>query len=111
MMFEWPEPRVRIDPDYAEDILFLDMSNRNDIWKPDLFIWDLVDFKELVILEPLGGISIKKANKTMRLYTTVNVKLNCKMNFDGFPFDRQECPLVATSANRPIDQVRVASLD
>jgi hypothetical protein len=93
LYLNWSDSRLIIDSDNLNgDYVVVSSRPISDgtIWKPDLFVYDLVKNKESKLLDPLSGLSIYK-NKVLYYFTTITTTISCPMNFEEFPIDTQEC--------------------
>lgn len=102
----WKEPRIIVDTSSINDMsrIHLESALMQNIWKPDIFIHDLIKFKTLKVLDPLEGLTIL-GNETFSLFTATIVTFSCRMLFKQYPFDVQDCPFLLTSTNHPINEI------
>ena len=81
----------------------------NKIWKPDLWIKNLYNFKIHTLLESTSGLMIIKENDcedstcdgsesqgkaTVYYNLEAEVSVYCNFNFDGYPMDTQKCDFI-----------------
>ena len=81
----------------------------NKIWKPDLWIKNLYNFKVHTVVEPTSGLMITKDNDCNDSFCTksqnnadtiihynmeAEVSVYCNFKFDGYPMDTQSCEFV-----------------
>ncbi len=108
----WREPRL--ETNFTQEQIEqnkrvpLNLRNVDLIWKPDIFISNLVDYKEHKVLDPLAGLSIYPGN-ILEYWVTASVTIFCKMGFHVYPFDRQECPFFVQSSNYDNQRVSFTS--
>ena len=74
------------------------------LWKPDIYFANLLNFKELVVLEKLEGIAIEGTN-IISMSTASVLTFTCRMFFHNYPFDLQDCPLHLSSTNHPAEEI------
>ena len=85
----------------------------NRIWKPDLWIKNLFDFKLRGVLEPTGGFTIKdktydNKRSTWILYNMeAQATIYCNFNFLKYPMDTQFCEFIIDAAYPQPDVVNV----
>ena len=100
----WIDNRIKINlPNHEVSVL---NNNLVDfIWKPDLWIKNLFDFKLHGILEPTGGLFIKgeipsscqelNCSKEVNTLITYNMEaqatIHCNFRFVNYPMDTQTC--------------------
>ena len=78
----WKEPRILVDNANINDKtrIHLESALMESVWKPDVFIHDLIHFKTLKVLEPLEGFTIL-GNETFTIFTATIVTISCRMFF------------------------------
>ena len=90
---EWLEERVYIDPDLVNENNIMEPMNLefiNDLWLPNIFIYNLKTFKVVNILSKLAGLWID--TKKQILYSqAAHISFICPMSFAKFPLDEQRC--------------------
>ena len=85
----------------------------NHIWKPDLWIKNLFDFKIHGVLEPTSGFTIKDETIDKQRSTVINYNMEaqatiyCNFNFLKYPMDTQFCEFIIDAAYPQPDIVRV----
>ena len=85
----------------------------NRIWKPDLWIKNLFDFKLRGVLEPTGGFTIKDQTFNEERNTLINYNMEaqatiyCNFNFLKYPMDTQFCEFIIDAAYPQTNVVRV----
>ena len=100
----WIDNRIKINlPNHQVSVL---NNNLIDfIWKPDLWIKNLFDFKLHGILEPTGGLFIvgkdsstcesfscpKKVNTLVTYNMEAQATIHCNFHFVNYPMDTQTC--------------------
>ena len=103
---EWNERRLNLMPDFGS---FLRQNNSTesvmvsvnldfikDMWIPNIFVYNLVTFKELDVLNKLEGLWID-TDKNVFYSKAVHITFKCPMRFGRFPFDTQTCKLCVGS--------------
>ena len=85
----------------------------NHIWKPDLWIKNLFDFKLRGVLEPTGGFTIKDETHNDIKSTWIHYNMEaqatiyCNFNFLKYPMDTQFCEFIIDAAYPQPDIVNV----
>lgn len=74
------------------------------IWKPDTQVLNLIDFKQVKMLQAMEGLTFTGDDEITYIATTIS-KLTCKMSFSHFSFDEQECPYYVSSSTYREDQL------
>ena len=108
LMFHWKEPAFITDVNNENDgppMATLDQSVIKQIWSPDLWIPEVVSFQELDLLNPMSALIADAKSKKIVYFTSVIINFYCHMQFDDFPFDKQECDLYMTSTNHPREEI------
>ena len=97
----WLEPRLEINENspawsvpaagipYSTDIL-------EHLWYPDLEIYGMEIFDGNNILKPAASV-ITYQTRIIKYNVLVDITISCKMNFDRYPLDSQECPFRISS--------------
>ena len=73
--------------------------NGADIWYPEIFIANSVQAQNLVSFHQDGGALnalyyyYSNSNHQIEYSTVLTITISCNMNFQSFPFDKQECNL------------------
>ena len=92
----------------------------NNIWKPDLWIKNLFDFKLRGVLEPTGGLIIRdetlidmetkeRNSSTVVVYNMeAQATIYCNFNFLKYPMDTQYCEFLIDGAYPEPDIVRLS---
>ena len=105
----WEEPRLMSSKDTKAPV---DLSLIDDLWIPDLYIYNMKKFKTERIWTDLAGkkiqidifwkVKLVKLSNTLGLFIQGNtilfnmeatVTVYCPMRFDDYPMDKQHCPL------------------
>jgi len=96
---EWEENRLIIDEDHrswSDDSTGPKNENTEEaetlkhLWKPNLEIYGLEDFRTHKILGEMAGLRITKS-KFIKYDTKVTVEISCQMDFTQYPFDQHVC--------------------
>ena len=108
----WRDNRITtILPSNGSSVLNNNLINR--IWKPDLWIKNLFDFKLRGVLEPTGGFTIKDQTFNEERNTLINYNMEaqatiyCNFNFLKYPMDTQFCEFIIDAAYPQTNVVRV----
>ena len=116
---KWYEPRIEINFTDAilkeqvtridkEDHINLPLKTFRDFWIPDSEIYSIKKYRSVNILTPTATFRVNK-NKLMRYVARVNVILSCKMDFENYPFDSQNCSFRQGSFYNPMEVVNCTS--
>ena len=104
----WIDDRIKTSLLYNE-VSVLNNNLIDKIWKPDLWIQSLCDFKLHSVLEPTGGFFIGNMNRCSRAYCNHNqteqntfvtynfdaeATIYCNFKFLNYPMDTQYCNFV-----------------
>ena len=105
---QWIDNRIRTSLS-AEDTSVLNNYLIDNIWKPDLWIKNLCDFKLQSVLEPTSGLLITskemcysqnctqkdiKRNTVISYNIEAEATIYCNFKFMNFPMDTQYCDFV-----------------
>ena len=108
----WRDNRITtVLPTNGSSVLNNNLINR--IWKPDLWIKNLFDFKLRGVLEPTGGFTIKDQTFNEERNTLINYNMEaqatiyCNFNFLKYPMDTQFCEFIIDAAYPQTNVVRV----
>ena len=107
----WRDPRIISNVTLADDDgasaerIGMSLSLLDRVWKPDLFIYNLTNFREMRVLEPLSAFSYYTDGRLLH-YATSEIQVSCKMDFSDFPMDTQICIFAVGSSNYVESQVR-----
>ena len=96
---DWNENRLVLDESFQNEGSVLkpvEIDILEDLWKPNVFIYNLMSFEVITVLSPLSGVWIS-GTKNVLYSQAVRIKLLCPMTFSSFPFDRQVCKFRAGS--------------
>ena len=108
LVFKWTEPALITDVNGTHDgppIASLDLSVIKKVWVPDLWIEEVVSFKELDLLNPMSALIVNAENKEVVYFTSAIIEFYCHMNFGDFPFDKQDCNLYIRSTNHILEEI------
>ena len=108
----WRDNRITtVLPSNGSTVLNNNLINR--IWKPDLWIKNLFDFKLRGVLEPTGGFTIKDQTLDNERNTLINYNMEaqatvyCNFKFLKYPMDTQFCEFIIDAAYPQTNVVRV----
>ena len=102
IMLSWLDSGIVVDPSSADIQTFgftvLQSSQIDEIWNPDITIYNMVAFQRLSILNPTNGylkISYYPLDKEYYIYYLFDgqVTVYCNFQFNQYPMDKQECEL------------------
>jgi len=96
----WTEPRLEIPSLFLTDMNSTSLSEQsmipvnlelvNQLWLPNIFIYNLKTFKVVEVLSKHAGLWITKDKEIMYSQAT-HINFICPMRFDNFPLDTQTC--------------------
>ena len=106
----WPDPRLQLSADFGreqaksyldEDPNFnitmnpniqvpMNLEMINDLWIPNILIYNLKTYKVMDVLSKLAGLWIS-ADYTILYSQATHITFICPMHFDKFPLDTQSC--------------------
>jgi hypothetical protein len=99
-IIKWLEPRLIIN-EAAKDWNDLNygLTDTVDIapeylkyfWNPDLEIYGMESFNSKTILKEMSSLKILKTHH-IEYMARVDITISCRMSFDQYPLDHQECP-------------------
>jgi len=67
-----------------------DAETLNQLWKPNLEIYGLQEFKKHNILNEMAGLRISRS-KVVTFDIKVTIEISCLMDFSDYPFDDHTC--------------------
>lgn len=67
-----------------------DAETLKQLWKPNLEIYGLQEFKKHNILNEMAGLRISRS-KRITFDIKVTIKISCLMDFSDYPFDEHSC--------------------
>ena len=73
-------------------------------WNPDIELYRMEQFRSQSILKAMSSLSVKK-NRYIEYESRVDIQISCRMNFDRYPLDTQECPFRIGSYYSSIETV------
>ena len=115
MVFLWHDERILHRMTFRERKeggIRLGAREVEEIWKPDLYIYNLSKFDVNVVLNPISKISILSDKCLPSLYENISMikyqlegtaSIYCKFNFENYPLDAQTCRFGLTSESSGID--------
>lgn len=102
---KWEEPRIETNNTVSEDDWTpIDLQFMNQLWVPNVFIYDLRRFTALNVLKKLAGVWIIGGKQIYYNQATV-VTFSCPMRFDLYPLDDHVCKFRVGSTN--LDMTRM----
>jgi len=67
-----------------------DAETLDQLWKPNLEIYGLQEFKKHNILNEMAGLRISRS-KRVTFDIKVTIEISCLMDFSDYPFDDHRC--------------------
>ena len=90
---DWQDERLEITKHHSKaGLMPVDEELIDDIWKPNVFIYDLNSFEVTEVLGKSSGVWVDE-EKNVLYSQAVRMKVFCLMDFGRFPFDVQNCKL------------------
>jgi len=97
----WREPRLEIPLVFLADLnsssglgqgsmIPVNLELVNQLWLPNIFIYNLKTFKVVEVLSKHAGLWITRDKEIMYSQAT-HINFICPMRFDNFPLDTQTC--------------------
>lgn len=87
----WREPRLRnYDNTTIPSWLAIDLDFINNLWLPNVFIYDLKEFKTIYVLHKLAALFVVKEGEIFYQQST-HVTFLCAMRFEDYPLDSHVC--------------------
>ena len=68
----------------------------NELWLPNIFIYNLKTYKVITVLSKLAGLWITTEKNVLYSQAT-HITFICPMRFDKFPLDTQTCSFLVGS--------------
>jgi hypothetical protein len=118
----WQEPRLHISERFLAELnatspdtmIPVNLELVNELWLPNIFIYNLKTFKVVEVLSKHAGLWITTNNDVFYSQAT-HITFICPMRFDAFPLDTQVtlfclkmyCALLSTWANNNNNDVPV----
>merc|ERR1711990_1403082 len=97
---DWQEPRLKMLPSFGASSrpknsgkfgpVPTNIELIEDLWLPNIFIYNLKTFKVIDVLSKLAGLWID-TNKLILYSQATHISFICPMSFDKFPLDEQRC--------------------
>ena len=108
-IYSWLDSRIEIEDSIGNDTeVHVEYQLLQHLWTPDIFFFNLIDFKEMAALDKLSGITIKGSGH-VELFSKSIQTVSCSMGFNDFPFDTQTCQLYITSSVHPADEMEFST--
>ncbi len=102
---KWDEPRLETNNSVAEGQWTpIDLQFMNQLWVPNIFIYDLRRFSALNVLKKLAGVWIVEGRQIYYSQATI-VTFSCPMRFNLYPLDEHVCKFRVGSTN--LDETRM----
>ena len=96
---QWFEPRFQTNNTDLDGVWTpIDLQFMENLWVPNIFIYDLRSFTALNVLKKLAGVWIIEGNQVYFSQATV-VTFSCPMRFDLYPLDAHTCKFRIGSTN------------
>ena len=97
----WKEPRLHISRNFfrelnqtsPDSLIPVNLELVNDLWLPNIFIYNLKTFKVVEVLSKHAGLWITPENAVLYSQAT-HITFICPMRFDSFPLDTQVRPVL-----------------
>ena len=90
---DWQDERLEITKHHSKaGLMPVDEELIDDIWKPNVFIYDLNSFEVTEVLGRSSGVWVDEM-KNVLYSQAVRMKVFCSMDFGRFPFDVQRCKI------------------
>lgn len=96
----WTEPRLHIPQRFlselnssessAGEMIPVNLELVNELWLPNIFIYNLKTFKVVEVLSKHAGLWITRDKEIMYSQAT-HINFICPMRYDSFPLDTQTC--------------------
>lgn len=94
----WQEPRLHISERFLRELnatspdtmIPVNLELVNELWLPNIFIYNLKTFKVVEVLSKHAGLWITTNNDVFYSQAT-HITFICPMRFDSFPLDTQRC--------------------
>ena len=94
----WQEPRLHISERFLKELnstspdtmIPVNLELVNELWLPNIFIYNLKTFKVVEVLSKHAGLWITTNNDVFYSQAT-HITFICPMRFDAFPLDTQVC--------------------
>jgi len=87
----WKEPRLKnFDNTTIPNWLAIDLDFVNNLWLPNVFIYDLKEFKTIHVLHKLAALFVVKEGEVFYQQST-HVTFLCAMRFEDYPLDSHVC--------------------
>jgi len=94
----WWDPRIHVNKDFFKDrvapepdtLTPVDLNLINDLWVPNVFIYNLKTFQVIDVLSRLAGLWVSP-DKDIMYSQASQITFICPMIFNYFPLDTQVC--------------------
>ncbi|TRY78448.1 hypothetical protein TCAL_14393 [Tigriopus californicus] len=105
---QWEEPRITTNNTVGEgEWTPIDLQFLNNLWVPNIFIYDLRSFSAMSVLKKLAGVWIVEG-KAIYYNQASSVTFLCPMRFDLYPLDSHVCKFRVGSTNLDMTRMRFA---
>jgi len=106
---QWKEPRLRnYDNSTSPDWMAIDLDFANNLWLPNIFIYDLKEFKTIHVLHKLAALYVVKEGELF-YQQSAHVTFLCGMRFESYPLDRHVCRFRLGSSSYNDQQMRFST--
>ena len=111
----WIDNRLKVkfsDEEKEQGRAVLEIQHINDIWQPDIYVYNLSEFSSHVVKGPLGGLSVLSnlywenfnPNQTLddiwvEYWFEAKVSIYCNFYYHQYPMDTQQCEFRMSSSN------------
>ena len=90
---EWQDERLELTKHHSKaGLVPVDEELIEDIWLPNVFVYDLNSFEVVEVLGKMSGVWVDE-KKNVLYSQAVRMKVFCLMDFGMYPFDEQKCKL------------------
>jgi hypothetical protein len=108
---KWDEPRIETNNTVIEgEWTPIDLQFMNQLWVPNIFIYDLRSFTALNVLKKLAGVWIVEGKQIYYSQATV-VTFSCPMRFDLYPLDSHVCKFRVGSTNLDMTRMKFSETE
>jgi len=88
---KWKEPRlINHDNSSQPNWMAIDLDFVENLWLPNIFIYDLKEFKAIHVLHKLAALYVVKEGELFYQQST-HVTFLCAMRFESYPLDSHNC--------------------
>ncbi|XP_071746375.1 acetylcholine-gated chloride channel subunit acc-3 isoform X2 [Lepeophtheirus salmonis] len=111
----WKEPRLQYSDKFTKEVnnsspetlIPVNLELVNELWLPNIFIYNLKTFKVVEVLSKHAGLWIT-SEKDILYSQATHITFICPMRFDAFPLDTQRCKFQVGSYSYDDTKMRFA---